>query len=116
MPHRRQNPQRNGNDHRHDHRQGGKEQRRRELGNKRLKHILPGNEAHAHIAPHHTAHPGKVLGEKGLIEAQFRPLRVDDLLRHRTLVAVKLDDGITASHPHHGKGQEGDANKNGYQL
>ena len=116
MPHRRQNPQRDRNDHRHANGQGGEQQGRREFGNKRLEHVLPGNIADAHVAPHHTAHPGKVLGEKGLVQTQFRPFRVDDLLRHRTLIAVKLDDGIAAGHAHHGKGQEGDTNENGYQL
>ena len=116
MPHRRQNAQGDGNDHRHSNGQGGEQQGCRQLGNEGAEHLFPGNVADAHVSAHHAAYPGKVLGEEGLIKTQFCLFCRDDLLRHRALITVKLDNGVTAGKAHHGKGQKGDADEHGNQL
>lgn len=104
MPHRRQNAQRDGDQNGcHDGKRRQK-QRRRELGNKGPEYIASGDIAHAHITGQKAAKPRKILRQKRLVKPQLCPLGVDDLLRDRALVSVKLCDRVAARDAHHGKG------------
>ena len=114
--HRRPDAQRDGNDHGRPDRERRQQQRRRELGHKRPEHVLPGNIADAHIAGQQPSQPCAILRQKGLVKPQLRPFGVDDLLRHRALVAVQLDNGVAACGAHHGKGQKGNAQQHRDQL
>ena len=114
--HRRPDAQRNGNNYGRPDGERRQQQRRRELGHKRPEHILPGNIADAHIAGQQPSQPRAILRQEGLVKPQLRPFGVDDLLRHRALVAVQLDNGVTACGAHHGKGQKGNAQQHRDQL
>ena len=106
MPHRRQNAQRNRDDNCCTNCQNRQQKRRRELGHKGLKHVASGNVADAHVSGQYPANPCQILRQKRLIESKLGALGIDDLLRYRALVAVKLGDRVAARDSHHGEGQK----------
>ena len=111
-----QHSQRNGDDNGQQNGQRRQQQRSGELGDKGLEYIPVGDITGSHIAGYHTAYPGQILCQEGFIQPQLCPFLINNLLCHSALVAIKFGYGITASHAHHGKGQEGNADQNGYQL
>ena len=80
---RREDAQRDRDHHGRQDRKRRQQQGRRELGDEGVEHVLAGDVAHPHVAGEHTAQPGKVLGQKGLVQPQLGALGVDDLLRDR---------------------------------
>ena len=116
VPHGRQNAQRNRDDNCCTNCQNRQQKRRRELGHKGLKHVASGNVADAHVSGQYPANPCQILRQKRLIESKLGALGIDDLLRYRALVAVKLGDRVAARDSHHGEGQKCDADENRYEL
>lgn len=116
MPYRRQNAQRDGDDNRRANCQSRQKKRRRKLGHKGLEDIASGDIADSHVSGQYPADPCQLLRQKRLIETQLGAFGIDDLLRHRPLVAVELSDRVAACNAHHGKGQKCNTDKYGDQL